>query len=131
MGYRSDVTCVLYDGKDSSGDEVLAKLKTRFPEVFDLWPAGHWSTGTTPAVFTANYTKWYEKAGFRDVDAFNAMLRELEAESDDPDFPPGDMVHWEFGRIGEDMDDTEYTVTRGCAGHLELERSFSVRPMRR
>jgi hypothetical protein len=128
MGYRSEVTIAFYDGKASRGWEVLDMLKDRFPMLFEHWPEGHWECGRdvgSPAVFRAEYVKWYtDEHCYRDVRAMMDTLKEL---ADDTDTESAmDCIHWEFARIGEDVSDTEYLTSPHAANHIRIERYATV-----
>ena len=128
MGYRSEVTIAFYDGKASRGWEVLDMLKDRFPLLFEHWPEGHWECGRnvgSPAVFRAESVKWYtDEHCYRDVRAMMDTLKELADETDTKACM--DCIHWEFARIGDDVDDTEYLTSPHAADHIRIERYATV-----
>ena len=119
MGYRSDVTALIYP---SSGEHSLLNyerlkllMNTTFKQMLDDWgDSFSWDDRTRLLEFRATDVKWY--AGYGDMDAFSQFLseiRDLEYE-------------YEFMRIGEDYTDIEQDYTGDCNGYLTLSRTAEV-----
>lgn len=138
MGYRSDVTAIFYcPERKLTYTQTMDWLRTNFPAVFEAWPAGHWaplddSKDVTPVVFQADYVKWYTKADFKDVDVFEDMLEWFEAQSpvwsDDQTTIISDPcpIECEFGRIGEDTDDTDYRHSFNAQYRMQQVRGWDI-----
>lgn len=103
MGYRSDVTVLIYPParKTEAGEEKYQLLKTlvntTFNHVYTCWQNNLWTWHTLDHVLEFNVpdAKWYD--GYEEVRNFTTMLEELPAL--------GYCV--EFVRIGEDFNDIE------------------------
>ncbi len=128
MGYRSEVTIAFYDGKASPGYEVLDRMKVQFPMLFEHWPESYWEAGKTkgsPVVFRAEYVKWYvHEHCYRDVRAMMDTLKELADETDSKSAM--DCIHWEYAKLGEEIDDAEYLSSPHAANHIRIERYATV-----
>ena len=125
MGYRSDIRAVFYDTSATpiSGEQVKAWLKTNFPDVFRHWPEdGHWGVEDhvdgEMVVFEVTSVKWYDNT-YDDVIAFEQMLKSDKFKPNDR--VPGDVnIAWEFGRIGEDNDDSDLRRSRNMIGNIRI-----------
>lgn len=129
MGYRSDVTAIFYDpDRKMTYAQTLEELRTRFPAVFEAWPEAHWTPldyrdenlGGVPVVFQADYVKWYVNAEFKDVDVFEEMMKWFEMDGEGTD------LAFEFGRIGEDTNDTDYRCSSSAQYRMQPERGWDI-----
>jgi hypothetical protein len=115
MGYRSDITIVMYPDPLAPERWGAVKLWVQENMVFDGLNL-HINDDAALAEITAEQWKWYDD--YEDVQAIErALSRFLET------FPDG-TVAWEFIRIGEDYDDTE--LRKGGNSHCRLNLSRTV-----
>lgn len=132
MGYRSDVTALFYcPERKLTSAQTMKWLFTKFPAVFQAWPAEHWgplddTEEVTPVVFKAHSVKWYaHSADFPDVLAFEDMLRWFESR--DPDTTDEECpIECEFGRIGDDADDIEYRCSFNAQYRMQRVRAWDL-----
>jgi len=119
MGYRSDVTALIYP---SSGEHSLLNyerlktlMNTTFKDVLDDWGDYFaWDDHHRVLKFTADDIKWYD--GYPDVARFTEFLSQVQ-----------DLEYeYEFMRIGEDYTDIEQDCTGDCNGYLTLSRTAEV-----
>jgi hypothetical protein len=99
MGYRSDVTTLIYgDGLSQEKYDLLKTLmNTTFKGVYDEFEANaEWHDHKRALEFRMENVKWYES--YSDVQNFMQMLNDI-----------GDMsgLNYEFIRVGEETDDIE------------------------
>jgi len=123
MGYRSDVTALVYPAEEqnASNDDIRTKyealkmlLPTTFPQVAQEFAACmSWLDGSHMLVFKMESVKWYHD--YTEVRDFEAMLDKLEELG----------YAYEFGRIGEDDDDTEIRRSGGNQYLLGVSRSLT------
>ena len=121
MGYRSDVTIVIYpdpgEQKSERYDTLKVLMNTTFKSAYEEWDECFtWLDHPRVLQFQIQSIKWYPS--YPDVQALTTMLDAI-----------GEMegYNYEFMRIGEDSDDIE-SNSRG--DHLEyyvqLTRSIEV-----
>jgi len=99
MGYRSDVTTLIYgDGLNQQGYDLIKTLmNTTFKGVYDEWESNfEWLDHKRVLQFETEAIKWYDS--YPDVKSFMDMLDVI-----------GDIagLNYEFIRVGEDDDDIE------------------------
>jgi hypothetical protein len=125
MGYRSDVTALIYpDGGEHSAlnyNKLKLLMNTTFKELFDEWggvregsDGWEWNDDMLVLQFTATSVKWYDS--FPEIQHFVKFLeevRELEYQ-------------YEFIRLGEDTDDIEDDCTGDANNYLSVSRSIEV-----
>lgn len=121
MGYRSDVTVLIYPDNGEQNAERYDTLKvlmnTTFKNVYEEFDeAFEWLDRHRVLKFAVESVKWYEN--HPDVMDFQSMLDAI-----------GDMegFNYEFMRVGEDTDDIEQQQ-RGedLQYHITLVRSIEV-----
>ena len=120
MGYRSDVTIVMYPKNEK--DFALLKLYAdeTFPDKFEVHEQGF-----KYLLLEIEGTKWYE--GYEEVDVYTRAFSEWESmfrDEAEPEYEP--IFHYEFMRIGEDYDDVVYHYSEYCDGILNLERKAYI-----
>lgn len=118
MGYRSDIIIVMYPNSPEQWGAV--KLWVQENMVFDGLNL-NFNDDATLAEITAEQWKWH--ADYEDVQAIEHALSRFVATF------PDDTVAWEFIRIGEDYDDTEfrtggYSANEQC--RLNLSRTVVI-----
>ena len=119
MGYRSDVTAVIYgDARDIEKYNVLKTLmNTTFKEAYDEWGnCAVWHDEKGVLEFMVEDIKWYES--YPDVLAFLTMLENLSLI---------EGYNYEFVRVGEDDNDIERQSEGNQCEHLiNVCRSIQV-----
>jgi hypothetical protein len=125
MGYRSDVTALIYpDGGEHSAlnyNKLKLLMNTTFKELFDEWggvregsDGWEWNDDMLVLQFTATSVKWYDS--FPEVESFVKFLGEIQELE----------YQYEFIRLGEDADDIEDDCTGDANGYLSVSRSVEV-----
>jgi hypothetical protein len=125
MGYRSDVTALIYpDGGEHSAlnyNKLKLLMNTTFKELFDEWggvrefsDGWEWNDDVLVLQFTATSVKWYES--YPDVQRFVKFLGEVQELE----------YQYEFMRVGEEDTDIEYDSTGDANGYLSVSRSIEV-----
>jgi len=123
MGYRSDVAAYFYVSIHNKSPERADKARA----LLDLWWAGVQADGGLEAhsmkndvtvdehgvLFQFNDIKWYD--GYKDVERFNRLATQFCEDfiaNDELDGGSGinKLFCYEFARIGEELDDNEYTT---------------------
>ena len=121
MGYRSDVTVLIYpdNGEQNEARYDMLKLvmNTTFKSAYEAWDDHfEWLDSHRVLKFAIESIKWYDS--YPDVQNFARMLDDL-----------GEMegLNYEFMRVGEDYDDIEQQH-RGndLQYHISLARSIEV-----
>lgn len=133
MGYRSDIRAVFYDTSGlADGEQVKAWLKTNFPDVFRHWPEdGHWGVEDhvdgEMVVFEVTGVKWYNNL-YKDVIAFDQMLKSDKFKPKNR-IPSDVNIAWEFGRISEELDDSDLKRSSNMIGNVRIfiRREFDWR----
>jgi hypothetical protein len=111
MGYRSDVTIVMYPKRKE--DFALLKLYAdeTFPDQFEVCEA---DTGLKYLLLELDSIKWYE--GYEEVDVYTRAFSEWDTMFEDEYEPEqGSIFHYEFVRFGEDYED----IVKDCSGYCD------------
>jgi len=125
MGYRSDVTALIYpDGGEHSAlnyDKLKLLMNTTFKQVFDEWggerefsDGWEWNDNMLVLQFTATSVKWYDS--YPEIEHFVKFLGEVQELE----------YQYEFIRIGEDTDDIESDSTGDANHYLSVNRTIEV-----
>mgnify|MGYP000241745419 CR=1 FL=1 len=125
MGYRSDVTIVMYPKNGS--DFALLKLYAdeTFPDKFEVHEDNGRELGFKYLVLEIDGIKWYE--GYEEVDVYTRAFSEWESmfrDEAEPHYEP--IFHYEFMRIGEDYEDIVYDCSSCAANILRVDRRTYV-----
>jgi len=121
MGYRSDVTVLIYpdngEQNEARYDTLKLLMNTTFKNVYEEFDeVFEWLDNHRVLKFAVESVKWYPS--YPDVTGFQSMLDAI-----------GDMegYNYEFMRVGEDYDDTEQNH-RGndLQYHITVLRSIEV-----
>ena len=132
MGYRSDVTIVMYPKRKE--DFALLKLYAdeTFPDQFEVHEDNNRIEGFRYLMLEFDSIKWYE--GYEGVDVYTRAFSEWddkfsdESEEQDEDnagyYEP--IFHYEFMRIGEDYEDVEYHQSYGADHALNMSREIYI-----
>jgi hypothetical protein len=125
MGYRSDVTVVMYPKNDK--DFALLKLYVdeTFPDQFEVHEDNGRELGFKYLVCEMDSVKWYE--GYEDVDVYTRAFSEWDTMFRDEADPEGEpLFHYEFVRFGEDYEDIVKDCSEYCDHILGIERRAYV-----
>jgi len=121
MGYRSDVTVLIYPDNDEQNAERYDTLKvlmnTTFKLTYEEFESNfEWLDRHRVLKFATESVKWYDS--YPDVRGLHSMMDAI-----------GDMegYNYEFMRVGEDYDDIEQNQ-RGndLQYHISVSRSIEV-----
>ena len=129
MGYRSDVTIIVYP--NSRHRDKFAALKLfvdeNLPDEFEVIGEGD----RRYLHCHIEGVKWYD--GYDEVQQYNKAFSEWDEMFADPDDPSVDegfqadpIFHYEFMRIGEEYDDVEYHCSYNSANALNMSREAYV-----
>ena len=124
MGYRSQVSCVIYptERNQDVGEELYNLIKTlmntQFKDVMDCW-GDHffWYDHKQVLEFTASDIKWYD--GYPDIQRFNEMREFFENELNE-------QISVEFARIGEEYTDIDIECSACAENLLNINRSIQT-----
>jgi hypothetical protein len=129
MGYRSDVTMIMYPSADHRDKFAALKLYVdeNLPDEFEV-------IGEGDRRYLHCYidgVKWYDS--YEEVDTYSKLFSEwdeLFADPDDPSAKEGlqadTIFHYEFMRIGEDYEDVEYHQSYGADHVLNMSREVYI-----
>ena len=123
MGYRSDVTIIMYPSADHRDKFAALKLYVdeTLPDEFEV-------IGEGDRRYLHCYIdgiKWYE--GYEEVDVYTRAFSEWEDTFRDEADPEGEPIfHYEFMRIGEGYEDVVYDGSYGSAHSLNMSREVYI-----
>jgi hypothetical protein len=129
MGYRSDVTIIMYPSADHRDKFAALKLYVdeNLPDEFKV-------VGEGDRRYLHCYidgVKWYDS--YEEVDTYSKLFSEwdeLFADPDDPSAKEGlqadTIFQYEFMRIGEDYEDVEYHQSYGADHVLNMSREVYI-----
>jgi hypothetical protein len=129
MGYRSDVTMIMYPSADHRDKFSLLKLYVdeNLPDQFEV-------TGEGDDRYLYCYiegVKWYDS--YEEVKKYIKAFNEWDEMFADPDDPSVDegfqadpIFNYEFLRIGEDYEDVEYHQSYGADHVLNMSREVYI-----
>ena len=125
MGYRSDVTIVMYPKRKE--DFALLKLYAdeTFPDKFEVHEDNNRIEGFRYLMLELDSIKWYE--GYEEVDVYTRAFSEWDTmfrDEAEPDDEP--LFHYEFVRFGEDYEDIVYDRSVDSDMILGIERRAYV-----
>ena len=125
MGYRSDVTIVMYP--QETHDFALLKLfvDENLPDKFEVHENNNRTTGFKYLLLGFNGIKWYE--GYEEVDVYTRAFSEWESMFIDEADPHGEPIfHYEYMRIGEEYEDVVYECSYGSDHALNMSRETYI-----
>ena len=125
MGYRSDVTIVMYPKRKE--DFALLKLYAdeTFPDQFEVHEDNNRIEGFRYLMLEFDSIKWYE--GYEEVDVYTRAFSEWDTMFRDEYEPEsGTLFHYEFMRIGEDYEDIVYDCSSCADNILRVDRNAYV-----
>jgi hypothetical protein len=122
MGYRSDVTMIMYPSEGHRDKFALLKLYVdeNLPDEFEV-------IGEGDRRYLHCYidgVKWYE--GYEEVDVYTRAFSEWEGMFRDEEEPEAPLFHYEFIRIGEEYEDVVYDCSYGSAHALNMSRETYI-----
>lgn len=120
MGYRSDVTALIYPASGAENllnyDKLKLLMNTTFKDFLDEWSEHFvWDDKHRVLKFEIESVKWYD--GYPDVQQFGQFLTTIQALE----------YAYEIIRVGEDDTDIEYDSTGDAQGYLYVRREIEVR----
>ncbi|MDC3229628.1 hypothetical protein OAU05_00750 [bacterium] len=125
MGYRSDVTIVMYPKRKE--DFALLKLYAdeTFPDQFEVHEDNNRIEGFQYLLLEIDSIKWYE--GYEEVDVYTRAFSKWDTMFEDEYEPEqGSIFHYEFVRFGEDYEDIVYDRSVDSDMILGIERRAYV-----
>jgi hypothetical protein len=129
MGYRSDVTMIMYPSADHRDKFAALKLYVdeNLPDEFEV-------IGEGDRRYLHCYidgVKWYDS--YEEVDTYSKLFSEWDEMFADPDDPSAKkgwqadtIFQYEFLRIGEDYEDVEYHQSYGADHVLNMSREVYI-----
>ena len=127
MGYRSDVTIIMYPQFGHRDKFAALKLYVdeNLPDEFEVMGEGN---GRYLHCYIEG-VKWYDS--YEEVDKYNKLFSEWDEMFADPNHDPtrsehAPICHYEFLRIGEDYEDVEYHQSYGADHVLNMSREVYI-----
>ena len=128
MGYRSDVTIMMYPKNEKDFAALKLYADETFPDKFEVHycdASSQQSEGFRYLMLEFDSIKWYE--GYESVDVYTRAFSEWDTMfrgEEEPDDEP--LFHYEFVRIGEDYDDIVKDCSNLCDHILGVDRNAYV-----
>ena len=129
MGYRSDVTIIMYPSADHRDKFAALKLYVdeNLPDEFEVIGEGD----KRYLHCFIDCVKWYDD--YEEVQIYNKLFSEWDEMFADPDDPIAKeglraepIFNYEFMRIGEEYEDVEYHQSCGADHALNMSRETYV-----
>jgi hypothetical protein len=125
MGYRSDVTIVMYPKRKEDFAALKLYADETFPDKFEVHEDNNRIEGFRYLMLEFDSVKWYE--GYEDVDVYTRAFSEWDTLFRDEYEPEsGTLFHYEFMRIGEDYEDIVYDRSVDSDMILGVDRNAYV-----
>jgi len=126
MGYRSDVTIVMYPKRKEDFAALKLYVDENFPDEFEVRGG---AKGDKYLLLEFVGTKWYE--GYEGVDVYTRAFSEWEQVFADPNRDPtrsehAPIFHYEFMRVGEEYEDVVYDCSYGSDHLLNMSREVYI-----
>lgn len=132
MGYRSDVTIVMYPKRKEDFNMLKLYVDENLPDKFEVCENNFLDEGFRYLMLEFDGIKWYE--GYEGVDVYTRAFSEWDdkffddSEEQDEDnagnYAP--IFHYEFVRIGEDYGDIVYDRSHNSECILNIERKAYI-----
>ena len=124
MGYRSDVTIVIYPKNEKDFAALKLYVDENLPDQFEVHEHGF-----KYLLLEIEGTKWYE--GYEEVDVYTRAFSEWEQVFADPNRDPtrsehAPIFHYEFMRVGEEYEDVVYDCSYGSDHLLNMSREVYI-----
>ena len=122
MGYRSDVTMVIYPKFGHRDKFAALKLYVdeNLPDQFEVVGEGY----DRYLHCYIEGVKWYDS--YEEVDAYNKAFSKWEDMFRDEEEPEAPLFHFEFMRVGEEYEDVQYECSNYSAHVLNLSREVYI-----
>jgi len=125
MGYRSNVTIVMYPKRKEDFNVLKLYVDETFPNKFEVCEDDNRIKGFRYLMLEFDSIKWYE--GYEEVDVYTRAFSEWDTMFRDEYEPEsGTLFHYEFVRIGEDYEDIVYDQSEGSEVILGVDRNAYV-----
>lgn len=125
MGYRSNVTIVMYPKRKEGFAALKLYADETFPDTFEVHENNNRIEGFRYLLLEFDNVKWYE--GYEGVDVYTRAFSEWESMFRDEAEPEGEPIfHYEFLRIGEDYEDIVKDCSECCDHILGVDRNAYV-----
>ena len=125
MGYRSDVTIVMYPKRKEDFNMLKLYVDETFPDEFEVHGDDNRIEGFRYLMLEFDSIKWYE--GYEGVDVYTRAFSEWDTMFRDEYEPEsGTLFHYEYLRIGADMEDIVYDQSANSDPILEVERRACI-----
>ena len=125
MGYRSDVTIVMYPKRKEDFAALKLYVDETFPDKFEVHEDNNRIGGFRYLLLEIDSIKWYE--GYEEVDVYTRAFSKWDTMFEDEYEPEqGSIFHYEFVRIGEDYEDIVYDRSVDSDMILNIERRAYV-----
>lgn len=126
MGYRSDVTMVMYPKRKEDFAMLKLFVAENLPDEFEVHES---DSGFRYLYCYIDGVKWYDS--YDEVEAYNTAFNEWEQVFADPTHDPtrsehAPICHYEFMRVGEEYEDVQYECSYGSDHALNLSREVYV-----
>jgi hypothetical protein len=113
MGYRSDVTIVMYPKRKEDFAALKLYVDENLPDEFEVHEDDNHTKGFKYLLLELDSIKWYE--GYEDIDVYTRAFSEWEDMFRDGAEPEGEPIfHYEFMRRGENQEDVHYECSYGA-----------------
>jgi len=125
MGYRSDVTIVMYPKREEDFAALKLYADETFPDKFEVHEDNNRIRGFRYLLLEIDSIKWYE--GYEEVDVYTRAFSKWDTMFEDEYEPEqGSIFHYEFVRLGEDYEDIVYDRSVDSDMILNIERRTYV-----
>ena len=125
MGYRSDVTIVMYPKRKEDFNMLKLYVDETFPDEFEVHEDDNRIKGFRYLMLEIDSVKWYE--GYEEVDVYTRAFSKWDTMFEDEYEPEqGSIFHYEFVRFGEDYEDIVYDRSVDSDMILGIERRAYV-----
>jgi len=125
MGYRSDVTIVMYPKRKEDFAALKLYVDENLPDEFEVREDDNHTKGFKYLLLELDSIKWYE--GYEDIDVYTCTFSSWDTLFRDEYEPEsGALFHYEFVRIGEDYEDIVKDCSSGAENILGIDRNAYV-----
>ena len=125
MGYRSDVTIVMYPKRKEDFAALKLYVDENLPDQFEVHEDNNRIGGFQYLLLELDSIKWYE--GYEEVDVYTRAFSKWDTMFEDEYEPEqGSIFHYEFVRFGEDYEDIVYDRSVDSDMILGIERRAYV-----
>jgi hypothetical protein len=126
MGYRSDVTMIMYPKRKEDFAMLKLFVAENLPDEFEAHES---DSGFRYLHCYIDGVKWYDS--YEEVDTYSKLFSEWDELFADPNHDPtrsehAPICHYEFLRIGEDYEDVEYHQSYGADHALNMSREVYI-----